>query len=41
MTFKGNRNDIVAAEPTMNKLRVGAKRKVKELNADRGHDADH
>ena len=24
MTFKGNRNDITAAEATMNKLRVGA-----------------
>jgi transposase len=39
MTFKGNRNDIVAAEATMNKLRVGAKRRVKELNADKGYDS--
>jgi transposase len=39
MTFKGNRNDIVCAEATMNKLRVGAKRKVKELNADKGYDS--
>lgn len=39
MTFKGNRNDITAAEATMNKLRVGAKRKVKELNADKGYDS--
>lgn len=36
MTFKGNRNDITVAEATMNKLRVGAKRRVKELNADKG-----
>jgi transposase len=39
MTFKGNRNDIVAAEPTMRKLRVGAKRRVLELNADKGYDS--
>lgn len=39
MTFKGSRQDIVAAEATMNKLRVGAKRKVKELNADKGYDS--
>lgn len=38
-TFKGNRNDIVAAEPTMRKLRVGAKRRVLELNADKGYDS--
>lgn len=39
MTTKGNRNDIVSAEATMNKLRVGAKRRVKELNADKGYDS--
>jgi transposase len=39
MTFKGNRNDITCAEATMNKLRVGAKRRVKELNADKGYDS--
>ena len=39
ITFKGNRNDIVCAEATMNKLRVGAKRRVKELNADKGYDS--
>jgi hypothetical protein len=39
MTFKGNRNDIVSAEPTMRKLRVGAKRRVLELNADKGYDS--
>lgn len=39
MTFKGNRNDITAAEATMNKLRVGAKRRVSELNADKGYDS--
>lgn len=39
MTFKGNRNDIVCAEATMDKLRVGAKRRVAELNADKGYDS--
>lgn len=39
MTFKGSRNDITAAEATMNKLRVGAKRRVAELNADKGYDS--
>jgi transposase len=39
MTFKGNRNDITTAEATVNKLRVGAKRRVKELNADKGYDS--
>lgn len=39
MTFKGNQNDITCAEATMNKLRVGAKRRVLELNADKGYDS--
>ena len=39
MTFKGNRNDIVVAAATMHKLRVGAKRRVLELNADKGYDS--
>lgn len=39
LTFKGNRNDIVCAEATMKKLRVGAKRRVAELNADKGYDS--
>lgn len=39
MIFKGNRNDIVVAEATMHKLRVGAKRRVRELNADKGYDS--
>ena len=39
MTTKGNRNDIVSAEATMHKLRVGAKRRVLELNADKGYDS--
>jgi transposase len=39
MTFKGNRNDITVAEATMKKLRVGAKRRVLELNADKGYDS--
>jgi transposase len=39
MTFKGNRNDITVAEPTMRKLRVGAKQRVRDLNVDRGYDS--
>ena len=39
MTFQGNRNDIVCAKATMDKLRVGAKRRVLELNADKGYDS--
>lgn len=39
MTTKGNRNDIASAEATVNKLRVGAKRRVLELNADKGYDS--
>lgn len=39
MTTKGNRNDIVSAEATMSKMRVGAKRRVLELNADKGYDS--
>jgi transposase len=36
---KGNRNDITAAERTVNKLRVGIKRRLNELNADKGYDS--
>ena len=36
---KGNRNDITAAERTVNKLRIGIKRRLKELNADKGYDS--
>lgn len=39
MTTKGNRNDIISAEATVNKLWVGAKRRVHELNADKGYDS--
>jgi len=39
ITTKGNRNDIVSADATVTKLRVGAKRKVQELNADKGYDS--
>lgn len=39
LTFKGNRNDITVAAVTMDKLRVGAKRRVAELNADKGYDS--
>jgi transposase len=36
---KGNRHDLVSAEATIRKIRVGAKRRVKELNADKGYDS--
>jgi transposase len=39
MTVKGNRHDSVSAEATVKKLRVGAKRRVAELNADKGYDS--
>jgi transposase len=39
MTVKGNRHDSASAEATVNKLRVGAKRRVAELNADKGYDS--
>jgi transposase len=39
MTAKGNRHDMVSAEATVAKLRVGAKRRVAELNADKGYDS--
>lgn len=39
LTAKGNRHDIVSAEATVKKLRVGAKRRVQELNADKGYDS--
>jgi transposase len=39
MTVKGNRHDVVSAEATIKKLRVGAKRRVAELNADKGYDS--
>ena len=35
---KGNRHDQYSAVATMNKIRVGAKRRVAELNADKGYD---
>lgn len=39
MTAKGNRHDMASAEATVRKLRVGAKRRVLELNADKGYDS--
>jgi transposase len=36
---KGNRHDIVSAEATVRKIRVGAKKRLKELNADKGYDS--
>ncbi len=39
MTAKGNRHDMVSAEATVKRLRVGAKRRVLELNADKGYDS--
>jgi transposase len=38
-TAKGNRLDITSAERTVRKLRVGAKRRLAELNADKGYDS--
>jgi len=35
---KGNRHDLVSAEATVKKIRVGAKRRLTELNADKGYD---
>lgn len=40
MTTKGNRNDIVSAEATIDKLRVGTKRRLAELNADKAYDSE-
>lgn len=37
---KANRHDLVSAEATIQKIRVGAKRKLKELNADNGYDSN-
>lgn len=36
---KGNRHDLFSAEATIQKIRVGAKRRVRELNADKGYDS--
>jgi hypothetical protein len=36
---KGKRNDITSAERTVNKLRIGIKRRLGELNADKGYDS--
>lgn len=36
---KGNRHDLVSAEATVKKIRVGAKRRLAELNADKGYDS--
>jgi transposase len=38
-TAKGNRRDITSAERTVKKLRVGAKRRLAELNSDKGYDS--
>lgn len=39
VTAKGNRHDLVSAEATIRKIRVGAKRRLQELNADKGYDS--
>jgi len=39
MTAKGNRHDMLSAEATVAKLRVGAKRRIQGLNADKGYDS--
>jgi transposase len=36
---KGNRHDLASAEATVKKIRVGAKRRLAELNADKGYDS--
>lgn len=36
---KGNRHDLVSAEATIRKIKVGIKRRLKELNADKGYDS--
>jgi transposase len=36
---KGNRHDLTNAEATIRKIRVGAKRRVGQLNADKGYDS--
>jgi transposase len=36
---KGNRHDLVGAEATVKKIRIGAKRRLAELNADKGYDS--
>lgn len=36
---KGNRHDQYSAEATVKKIRVGAKRRLAELNADKGYDS--
>lgn len=39
VTTKGNRHDLMSAEAAVRKIRVGAKRRLKELNADKGYDS--
>jgi len=39
VTAKGNRHDLISAEAAVHKIRVGAKRRVAELNADKGYDS--
>lgn len=36
---KGNRHDLASAEATIRKIKVGVKRRLKELNADKGYDS--
>jgi transposase len=35
----GNRHDLVSAEATVHKIRIGARRRVNQLNADKGYDS--
>lgn len=35
---KGNRHDMTLAQKVMNKIKIGAKRRVKQLNGDKGFD---
>ncbi len=37
-TAKGNRHDMILAQKVVSKIRIGAKRRVKQLNGDKGFD---
>jgi len=39
MIAKGNRHDMALAQKVVSKIRIGAKRKVKQLNGDKGFDS--
>jgi len=39
LSTNGNRHDLHVAERVVKKIRVGAKRRIKELNGDKGYDS--